>query len=318
MPTRRPPKPQTVSPRLHRGAGWFLLPNALGFAVFTLLPVLAAFALSLVRWDAVQGWRGIHWAGLSNYVEILWVRREATAAALTAADPRFWQYLYNTVFLLLGVPVGMALSFLTALLLNQKLRGMLFWRAVFFIPTICPAVAVAALWKWIYQPDAGLLNGLLQVVGLPGPNWLGDPPWAKPALILMGLWVGVGGYNCVLYLAGLQNVPRELYEAASLDGAGYWQKVRYITWPQLAPTTFFILVTSLISGFQGHFVAIHILTHGGPANATTTLLYYIYQQAFEWHQMGYACALAVVLFLIIFGLTVLQWRRGGRALTGHW
>jgi multiple sugar transport system permease protein len=294
------------------GAYWFLLPNTLGFLLFTLLPVLGALLLSLFHWDPVEGWSGLRWAAGGNYVEILGFHRAATGG-LAANDPLLWYYLYNTAFLLIGVPVGMALSLFTALLLNQKLRGIVFWRALFFVPTICSSVAVAVLWKWIYQPD-GLLNTALGTVGVAGPNWLGDPAWAKPALILMGLWVGVGGYNCVLYLAGLQNIPRELYEAAAIDGAGFWTRLRYITWPQLAPTTFFILVMSVIGGLQGHFVAIHIMTAGGPANSTTTLLYYIYQEAFEWHRMGYAAALAVILFVLILGLTLLQWKRGGRAI----
>ncbi|HEY3398468.1 MAG TPA: sugar ABC transporter permease, partial [Armatimonadota bacterium] len=249
---------------------------------------------------------------VSNYVEILGFHREVAGAAV-ANDPRFWYYIYNTVFLMLGIPVGMILSLFTALLLNQKLRGIVLWRTLFFIPTICSSVAVAVLWKWILQPE-GLLNQALALGGLAGPNWLGDPTWAKPALILMGLWIGVGGYNCVLYLAGLQNIPRELYEAAALDGANFWQRLRHITWPQLAPTTFFILVMSIIGGLQGHFVTIYVMTGGGPANSTTTLLYYIFQKAFAWHQMGYACALSVVLFVVILVFTLLQWKYGGQSV----
>jgi multiple sugar transport system permease protein len=313
--THRPPQPAPYR-RRSRGAYWFLVPNGLGFLLFTLLPVLAALALALSRWDPLEGWHGLHWAGLGNFVEILSFHRDA--GRVVATDPAFWQSLYNTLYLMIGIPIGMAASLFTALLLNQKLRGIVLWRALFFVPTICSAVAVAALWKWIYQPDVGLLNGGLRAVGLSGPDWLGDPVWAKPALILMGLWVGVGGYNAVLYLAGLQNIPPELYEAAAIDGAGFWQRLRYITWPQLAPTTFFILVMSIIGGFQGHFVAIHLMTAGGPAGSTTTLLYYLYQQAFQWHQMGYACALAVVLLALVFLFTLLQWRHGGQGLRSQY
>lgn len=313
MPAATAPKLRPRRPRRgYQGAYWFLLPNALGFLLFTLVPVLAALVLSLFEWAPVEGWHGLRWAAGSNYVEILGFHRAETGQTV-ANDPLVWYYLYNTTFLLLGIPVGMILSLFAALLLNQRLRGVVFWRAVFFIPSICSSVAVAVLWKWIYQPD-GLLNSALQTVGIAGPNWLGDPTWAKPALIIMGLWIGVGGYNCVLYLAGLQNIPRELYEAAALDGAGFWARLRHITWPQLAPTTFFILVMSIIGGLQGHFVTIHVMTGGGPANSTTTLLYYIYQQAFAWHRMGYASALAVVLFVLILGLTLLQWKRGGQGI----
>ena len=312
MTTRQPQPPRGRS----RGAYWFLLPNGLGFLIFTLLPILAALALSFARWDPLEGWRGLLWAGLGNYIEIVSFHRDA--GRVVATDPAFWRSLYNTSYLMIGIPIGMVLSLLTALLLNQKLRGIVLWRALFFVPTICSSVAVAALWEWIYQPDTGLLNGALRLLGRSGPNWLGDPAWARPALILMGLWVGIGGYNAVLYLAGLQNIPRELYEAAAIDGAGFWPRLRWITWPQLAPTTFFILVMSIIGGFQGHFVAIHLMTGGGPAGATTTLLYYIYQKAFAWHQMGYACALAMVLLALVFGFTLLQWRFGGQGLKSQY
>lgn len=295
------------------GAFWFLLPNALGFVTFTLLPVLAAFLLSFTRWDAVESWQGVHFAGLDNYRQILGFAH--TPEGLRATDEQFWYYMYNTVFLMLGIPLGMALSFFTALLMNQKLRGITLYRALYFLPTVCSSVAVAVVWRWVYDADWGLLNQGLQLVGVDNPpGWLIDPSWAKPALILMGLWIGIGGYNCVLYLAGLQGIPQELYEAAEIDGAGWWERVRHITWPMLAPTTFFILVMSLISGFQGHFVAIHILTRGGPAGATTNLLYYIYQSAFDHQKMGYACALAMVLFVIIFVCTVVNWKYGKKSV----
>lgn len=313
MPAATPPTTTTPHRRRLDWSGYlFLLPNAAGFLTFTLLPVLAAFLLSFTRWDAVESWRGIHFVGLDNYADILGFTRDANG--LAPRDVYFWRYMYNTVFLMLGIPIGMALSFLCALLMNQNLRGITFYRVIYFLPTVCSTVAVAVVWRWIYDADWGLLNQGLQLLGVDNPpRWLQDPSWAKPALILMGLWMGVGGYNCVLYLAGLQNIPQELYEAAELDGANWWHRVRSITWPMLAPTTFFILVMSLISGFQGHFVAIHILTAGGPAGATTNLLYYIYQSAFNHQKMGYACALAMVLFALIFACTMVQWRLGKRS-----
>ncbi|MCD6351842.1 MAG: sugar ABC transporter permease [Armatimonadetes bacterium] len=298
----------------HLGAYAFILPNFSGFLVFTLLPVLAALLLSFVRWDAITPWREAQWVGLGNYVHALGFQRDPATGQLVALDDRFWYYLYNTVFLMLGVPLGMALSLLTALLLNQRLRGQLFFRTVFFVPTVCSSVAVAVLFRWLYNPEYGLINDALRALGVEHPPyWLSDPAWAKPALILMGLWVGIGGYNCVLYLAGLQNIPAELYEVARLDGAGWWARLRHVTWPQLAPTTFFILVTSIISGFQGYFVGVHVLTGGGPAGSTTTLLYYIYQTAFMYHTMGYAAALAMILFVIVLALTLINWRAGHSA-----
>jgi multiple sugar transport system permease protein len=192
------------------------------------------------------------------------------------------------------------------------------------------------LWRWLYNPDFGLVNDFLRALHLvtPGPGgvlnplleaagakqpgesikWIADPAWAKPALILMGLWVGIGGQNCILYLAGLQGIPGELYEAAEMDGAGWWQKLRYITWPMLAPTTFFILIMSIIYGFQSGFVGIHILTRGGPAGATTNVLYYIYNHAFEWFKMGRASALAMILFAVVFTFTLINWKFGKRGV----
>lgn len=300
--------------RAHLSAYAFLLPNFAGFLVFTLLPVLGAMLLSFVVWDAISPWRQAHFVGLHNYAQMLGFHH-AASGALRANDDRFWYYLYNTAFLLLGVPLGMGMSFLMALLLNRPLRGIVIFRTIFFVPTVCSSVAVALLWKWIYNADYGLLNQALHTAGIAySPNWLGDPTWAKPALILMGLWTGIGGYNCVLYLAGLQNIPAELYEVARLDGAGWWTRLRTITWPLLAPTTFFILITSVIGGFQGYFVGVYIMTAGGPGGSTTTLLYYIYQTAYQYSQMGYAAALAMILLIIVLIFTLINWRYGRRSV----
>ena len=314
LTTPLPPRPagRGSSFAALRTALVFLAPNAAGFLVFTLLPVLAALLLSFTRWDAVESWEGITFIGLDNYRQILGFT--STPEGLRPSDERFWYFMYNTVFLMLGIPIGMALSFFTALLMNQKLRGITFYRVVYFLPTVCSSVAVAVVWRWVYEPQWGMLNQALVLAGVDTPPmWLRDPSWAKPALILMGLWMGVGGYNCILYLAGLQNVPGELYEAAQMDGANWWHRLRHITWPMLAPTTFFILIMSLISGFQGHFVAIHIMTAGGPAGATTTLLYYIYQEAFNRQKMGYACALAMILFVVILICTLINWKYNRRS-----
>jgi len=318
----------------------FLAPNLIGFLTFTLLPVLAAFLLSFTEWDAVRPVRSWHearqlWVGGRHYADILGFHRDETGK-VEPNDERFWKYCANTVFLMLGIPIGMALSLFAALLMNQKLRGIVLFRTAYFVPSICSAVAVAMLWRWLYNPEyglandglralhvvtasaGGLLNAPLEAVGLKAPGeplkWLSEPGLAKPALILMALWAEIGGQNCILYLAGLQGIPDELYEAAEIDGAGWWQKLRYITWPMLAPTTFFILVMSIIHGFQSGFVGIHILTRGGPAGATTNLLYYIYNHAFEWFKMGRAAALAMILFAVVFGLTLINWRFGRRGV----
>lgn len=293
----------------------FLLPNILGFLTFTLLPVLASLLLAFFRWDAITNISQAHFVGLGNFVDVLGFHRDAVGR-LVANDARFWYYASNTLVLMLSIPIGMALSLGAALLLNQRLRGIVAYRTIFFLPTVCHPIALCLLWRWIYNADYGLLNGFLLRLGMHDPPaWLNDPHWAKPALIVMALWAGVGGYNCILYLAGLQGIPVELYEAADMDGASSWHRLRYITWPMLAPTTFFIFVMSIIAGFQGSFTQVYILTKGGPAGATTTIIYYIYQNAFNWFKMGYAAAIAWILFVVIFVATMLNWRYGNRQAT---
>ncbi len=339
-PTAARPGSRRARFRESLGAYAFLAPNAIGFLIFTLLPVIAAFLLSFTEWDAVRPITSVRevkqmWVGPRHYADIVGFRRDESGR-LKPSDERFWQYSANTLFLMLGIPIGMALSLLAALCMNQRLRGIVVFRTVYFIPSICSAVAVAMLWRWLYNPEFGLVNDVLRALHLVTPGsggllnlplealhlkqageplkWIADPIWAKPALIIMGLWVGIGGQNCILYLAGLQGIPQELYEAAEIDGAGAWQRLRYITWPMLAPTTFFIFVMSIIYGFQSGFVGIHILTRGGPAGATTNLLYYIYNHAFEWFQMGRASALAMILFVVVFSFTLLNWKLGRRGM----
>jgi len=294
----------------------FILPNALGFLAFTFFPVLACFALSFAEWDGVRPLAEARFVGVQNYRSILGLHREG--GHLVANDPLFWKYLYNTVYLMAVIPVSMALSLLAALLLHQRLRGMVAYRTIYFLPVVCPFVAVCLLWKWILNADYGLLNTLLMSLGIAQPpRWLEDVSWAKPGLMLMSLWIGVGGYNCILYLAGLQNIPEEYYEAVEMDGGGWWAKLRYITLPQLAPTTFFILTMGLIMGFQGGFTQAYLMTRGGPVGSTTTITYYIFHNAFEIFHMGRAAAIAWFLFLLVFGATLLNWRywRAARAVT---
>jgi len=231
---------------------------------------------------------------------------------LHAADPRFWKYLWNTVFLMMAIPVQMGASLFLALVLNQRIRGRVLFRAIFYLPTVCAGVGLMLLWMWIYNPDFGLINAILHRLGLPGPPWLKGYHWAKPSIMIMNVWGGMGGTAMILYLAGLQNIPPALYEAARIDGAGPWQRFRYITLPMLAPTTFFIFITSVIGGFQGGFDAAYVMTRGGPDGATTTINYYIFNHAFQWFNMGYAAAIAVVLFFLVFIVTLINWKYGGR------
>jgi multiple sugar transport system permease protein len=299
--------PQSVI-RNQAPAWLFLTPNLVGFLLFTLLPVGAAVLLSLFDWNLFAPPRFV---GLANFADLLGFRREG--AQWTANDPRFWKFAGNTLFLMLAIPVNVAASLGLALLLHRGGSGRVFFRTLYFLPTICMGVGVYVLWQWLLNPEAGPVNWLLSRVGIPGPGWLKSYEWAKPGLMLMGLWAGAGGTNMVLYLAGLQGVPPELLEAATIDGAGAGARFRHVTWPFLAPTTFFIAVMSLIHGFQGGFDAAYIMTRGGPDGATTTISYYIFQHGFRWFHMGYAAAIAVVLFVLILGFTALTWRFGGRS-----
>lgn len=287
----------------------FLLPNSVGFLIFTAWPVVASLMLSFTSWDLLTPAR---WVGLANFKELIGFH--SAAAGWQANDPAFWKYLGNTLFLLLGLPVNMALSLCLALILNRKLRFTYIYRLVFFLPSVVAGIAIFYLWRWMYNPDFGLVNALLAQIGIEGPRWLTDVRWAKPALMLMGTWISVGGSGMLLYLAALQNVSQELHEAAAIDGANSWERFRAVTWPAVMPVTFFILTMGLIHGLQSGFDAAYVMTGGGPFGATTTLGYYIYQKAYVFFEMGYASAIAWVLFLIILLVTMLNWRHGGKAM----
>ncbi len=280
------------------GGYLFLLPNFVGFLVFTSLPVLVSLLLAFVDWDILTPAK---WVGIDNFVKLM-------------KDHLFWKYVGNTMFLMMGIPIGMFASLLLAMVMNRKLRGIVFFRTVYFLPSICAGVALCMLWRWIYNPDFGLLNNFLLKLHIDGPEWLSSTVWAKPALMIMGLWTAVGGYNMILYLAGLQGVDPQLYEAAEIDGASGWQKFWNVTWPMLTPTTFFIFVMSVIGGFQGGFESAYIMTGGGPAGATTTISYYIYNNAYQWFKMGYAASIAWFLFLVILIVTMFNWKYGGKVV----
>ncbi len=291
----------------------FIAPNFVGFLVFTLLPVLAAVVLSFCAWDILTPPKFV---GFQNFIELLGFHREE--GQLLANDPFFWKYLYNTLFMMMGIPFSIIGALLLAVLMTQKIKGRIVFRTIYFLPTISSGVAVCFLWKWLYSTDMGLINLIIAEIGgwlhldLRGPAWLTSPGWAKPALIFMGLWTAVGGTNMILYMAALTGVPRDLYEAAEIDGAGAWHKFWKITWPMVSPTTFFIFIMAVIAGFQGGFMQAYTMTKGGPAGATTTLEYYIYTQAYESFNMGYASAVAMVLFSIIIVISLVNWKYGGR------
>lgn len=270
----------------------FITPWAVGFMVFVAAPILASLGLSLTSYDIILQPR---YVGLANYRE-LW------------RDPLFFTALYNTVYLVFyAVPLSMVVSFAIALILNQRVRGISFYRTTFFLPSIVPMVASGMLWLYLLQPQWGVLNGLLTAVGLPAPGWLASEVWSKPALILVMGWGS--GATVLIYLAGLQDVPQELHEAARIDGANAWERLRDITIPLMTPTIFFTLVMNVIHIFQV-FSVVYVVTDGmgGPLNSTLVYLLYLYRQAFVFLRMGYASAMAWVLFVIILGLTLVQFR----------
>lgn len=271
-------------------AGLFLLPNLIGFLIFTAIPVGAAFALAFYDYDLLLG---ASFAGLENFREIF------------TEDEVFRAAFFNTVyFTLVSVPLSVVLGLATAMLVNQALRGVVIFRSIFLLPYVTVTVALSLVWKWIYLPDVGLINSALGLVGLDGPAWLTSSTWAMPGLIIMSVWKGFG-YNMVLFLAGLQGIPEHLYDAAKVDGATPWRRFLHVTLPLLSPTTFFVVVISIISSFQVFDQAL-IMTGGGPGTATTTLVLYIYQKGFQSFDMGYAAAVALVLFAAIFVFTVVQ------------
>jgi len=303
----------------------FLLPNFLGFLVFTAGPVLFSLVMSLSNWN-IQRTVPFSWTFLSNFIDLF-------------HDPQFWVYFVNTAYLMLGLPIAIGGSLVLAIMLSQKLKGITVYRTLFYLPSITSGIALMILWKNLYNPDFGPIN-----VGI---NWLSSafhfhvhaPQWllstqnilaldvekvgfnpkqwglgARDAIIIMGIWIAVGGNNMLLYLAALTNLPKELIEAAQIDGAGKWQVFKTVTWPYLAPTTFFILIMSFIGGLQGGFEQARVMTNGGPAGTTTTMSYYIYTKAFEEFQVGYASAVSWVLFAIIFVITIVNWKFGNKEI----
>jgi len=293
-------------------AAWcFLAPSALSFAAFVLVPVAASLALSFTRWDLVTP---PAFVGFDNYVELLgWTREDG---ALRARDPEFWSSFGNTVFYMAAIPVQLTLALLLAVLLNERIYWRGFFRTMVFLPVVCTLVAVSLLWRWIFNPDYGLLNHALSRIGIEGPAWLVSRAFAKPAIMLVMIWKGLG-YSTIIYLAGLQAVPEELHDVARLDGASAWTRFWRITFPLLAPTHLFLAIIGVIWGFQT-FDTVFLMTGGGPAGSTTPVLLHLYQHAFKWFDMGYASAIAWVLFLFVLALTLLQWRIGGRsARTGE-
>ncbi len=272
----------------------FLLPSLLQFAVLMVFPVIFSFYLSFHEWNILEPAKPF--VGLDNYTRLL-------------GDRRVRQAIFNTVYYtVVSVPVTLFCGLLIALLLNNQIRGRGLFRAMYYLPGITSAVAVAVVWKWIFNGDFGLINYYLMEIGLISEpiRWLTDPNLAMPAVIIVSVWGGVGGCM-IIYLAGLQAIPDEMYDAAKVDGAGSVRMLFSITIPLLAPATFFLLITSIIGAFQ-QFGLPYLLTAGGPVGRTTTIAYYLYTSAFKNFEMGYAAAMSYVLFAMIFVFTLLHMR----------
>jgi multiple sugar transport system permease protein len=276
----------------YRDSFWvmiFLGPNLIGFLLFTLWPVLMTFWLSLCNYDILSPMKFI---GFENYRKLF-------------QDATFLKVFGNTwVYTLTTVPIGVILSLFLAIALDKSDKGIRFFRGAYFIPVISSMVSIGVVWQWLYNPEFGLINSLLAGVGIKGPTWLTSDKTAMLSLIIVAVWKNLG-YNMLLFLAGLQSIEKNYYEAAEIDGAGWWQRFFNITVPLLTPTTFFVVVMAFIGSFQV-FDLVMMMTQGGPGRATSVVVHYLYQNAFKFFKMGYASAMAYVLFAVILVVTGVQ------------
>src|SRR5688572_3262352 len=281
----------------NRAAWYFLAPALLLIGTFFFLPVVASLLLSVTDFDiyAIADLGNVRFIGLRNYTNLF-------------DNPVFWQAVKNTFyFALIGGPLTVAVSLYAALIVNAKtVKYKTVFRTIFFVPFVTTLVAVAIVWRYLYHPQYGLFNYGLGLVGIDPVNWLSDPKWAMPSIILMAVWKNFG-YNMLIFIAGLQNIPAELYEAAYLDGAGPLRRFRHVTLPMLAPTFLFVGVITMIGYFQ-LFAEPYVMTGGGPLRATTSLVLLMYEEGFRWWRMGVAAAVAFVLFVIILIWTLIQFR----------
>lgn len=287
--------------REHLEGYLFISPWILGMVLFALGPILASFGLAFTRWNLFTEPEYVGWANFQKLVH----------------DPLFYKSVFNTIYYtVFAVPLGLVLALGLAMLVNHRLRGINFFRTAFFLPNVVAGIAMLLLWKWLFDPNFGLINlfldwtGLMAVfewIGIGRPQWISSRAGAMPGMIFMSIW-GLGG-SMMIFLAGLQNIPRELIEAAELDGAGPWKRFRYVTLPLLTPTIFFLTMVGVIGSLQ-IFNQAYVMTQGGPAHATLFYVLYLFQTAFERFQMGYACAMALVLFIITLIVSLIQLAMG--------
>src|SRR5690625_1525219 len=274
-----------------RAAFLFVLAPLVGYLLFTLYPFFYSIYASFTTWN---GLGFMNFIGFDNYKHLL-------------TDDFFHKSLFNTLFMMIGIPIGLFLSLMLAMGLNRKIPGTTTFRVIYYVPVISSLAAISILWQFAYNGDYGLVNQFLDIFGIDGPNWLNNKSTVKPALVIMTVWKGLG-YSMLLYLAALQGVPKIYYEAATLDGANAFQRFRHVTWPMVKPVTFFLVITNIINGAQ-MFTEIDIMTpDGGTGYSSATVVFYIWQKAFNNMQMGYASAMSVVLGIIIFVVTLIQFR----------
>ncbi|HEY3512959.1 MULTISPECIES: carbohydrate ABC transporter permease [Kribbella] len=273
--------------------GWlFISPIVVGVVAFQLFPILVSMVASLTDWNGIAAPKFI---GLKNFTEMF------------TDDPLFLQTFKNTVyFTVASIPLTIGIGLVLALLCARPIKGVAFFRTAYFAPYVTNVVAIGFVWFWFFQPGNGVINGLLHQLGIDGPQWLSSSAWAMPAVIVVSVWQGIG-YPMIILLAGLQGLPNDLFESGKLDGAGAWQRLRYITLPLLTPHFLFLLITQFISTFQV-FGLIYVMTKGGPGHATSVYIYNIYQNAFSYGKVGYASAMSWVLFVVIAAVTYLQWK----------
>ncbi len=273
----------------------FILPWLIGFVVFNAGPILGMLGLSFTDWRI--SFDNLGFVGLENYGKLF-------------SDDTFWVSVGNTLYIMVGrVALGTFFALFLAILLNQKVPGIPFFRAVYYLPSVTAGVAVALVWIWIFNPQVGILNHTLRILGIKGPTWIHSTVWVKPSLIIMSLFTV--GPNMIILLAGLQGIPKELYEAAEIDGAGTWNKFRSVTVPMLSPVLFFVIIISIVGSFQ-NFTEIRVMTQGGPGESSNVLVWYLFENAFVYSEMGVAAAVAWAIFVLLMALTAFQFRVGRR------
>lgn len=272
----------------------FVAPPFIGFCIFMAFPIVFAFIASLTKWNGMNNMFD-NFVGFRNYINLM-------------TDAKFWSVLLNTIIYMIGIPLGMIFGIVIAMGMNRKIKGIKVLRTMYYIPVISSLVAVAILWMWVFNYDYGLLNSIIKALtGQHGPNWLGDTFWVKVAMIIFMTWKGLGT-SIILYLSGLQGIPKDYYEAAKIDGASGWNLFKNITWPLVSPVTFYLLITGMIGGFQVFVEVLVMVPSGGLNYSAATVVFYLYDKAFANKQMGYASAMAFILAIIIFIITAINFK----------